>query len=141
MNRLAIVTAVLFWVPTIGNSALAQSPLSSPVIGGAGGAEDINASPAFQASGGTEVLRHRDFVGKPCLAVGGYARPQVIDPNLYDDVITAANSCPQRIAIQVCYYQSDDCIPMDIPGGERREAILGILPSTQDFRFEFREKF
>ena len=34
-----------------------------------------------------------------------------------------------------------DCIPMEISGEERKEAILGTLPSTKDFRFEFREKF
>jgi hypothetical protein len=43
--------------------------------------------------------------------------------------------------MRVCYYESQECIPMEIPGGERKEAILGTLPSTKDFRFEFREKF
>lgn len=30
---------------------------------------------------------------------------------------------------------------MDVPGNERQEAILGIMPAEKDFRFEFREKF
>jgi len=43
--------------------------------------------------------------------------------------------------MQVCYYQTQECIPMDIPGDETKEAILGTMPSTKDFRFDFREKF
>jgi hypothetical protein len=30
---------------------------------------------------------------------------------------------------------------MEVPGNERKEAVLGTLPSMKDFRFEFREKF
>jgi hypothetical protein len=92
-------------------------------------------------SNDTGILRHRDFAGKPCLDVQGYSRPHTIAPNLYDHVITVLNSCPQRIPIRVCYYQSQDCISMEIPGGDRKEAILGTLPAIKEFRFEFREKF
>jgi hypothetical protein len=97
--------------------------------------------PTFGASGGSDVLRHRGPAGQPCLAVGGFARPQIVNPNLYDHVIVAENSCAQRINLQVCYYQSQDCVPMDVPGGERKEIILGVMPAEKDFRFEFREKF
>jgi hypothetical protein len=95
----------------------------------------------FGASAGTELLRHRDFTGKPCLAVNAYARPHAVDPNLYDHVIIVVNTCPLQIAIQVCYYHSRDCLPVEIPGDERKEAILGTMPSVKDFQFEFREKF
>lgn len=95
----------------------------------------------LQASGDDEILRHRDFTGAPCLVVSGTDRPQVIDPALSNDVITVTNRCPQRIALRVCYYQSEDCILMDIPGEEREEAVLGTSPSTTGFQFEFREKF
>lgn len=135
------------WLAMLSSPASTQSvtadfdTLSQSLIGGTNGMQDADAPSTFQASGANEVLRHRDFAGKPCLVVDGLARAHAADPNLYDDVIEVANSCPQRIAIQVCYYQSEDCIPMDIPGDERKEAILGILPSIKDFRFEFREKF
>ncbi len=97
--------------------------------------------PGLQSSGDQEILRHRDFTGAPCLAVSGSAQPQIIDPDLSDDVITVTNSCPQQIALRVCYYESEDCVPMDVPGGERKEAVLGSSPSATGFRFEFREKF
>jgi hypothetical protein len=32
-------------------------------------------------------------------------------------------------------------VPIEVPGAERKEAILGTLPGVPDFRFEFREKF
>jgi hypothetical protein len=111
-------------VPTVGGTAGKKGPL-----------------PTFQASNGNDILRHRNFIGKPCLAVGAFARPHAINPHLYDHVIAAVNSCSQRISMRVCYYQSQDCIQMDVPGGERKEAILGTLPSAKDFRYEFREKF
>ena len=97
--------------------------------------------PTFGASAGTEILRHRGPTGNTCLMVAGHARPHTINPKLYDHVIDVTNTCAQRIAIQVCYYRSQECISMEIPGGGRKEAILGTLPSVTDFRFDFREKF
>jgi hypothetical protein len=112
---------------------------SPPTVGASDGAQ-IPATPhSFGASTGPRV--HRDFTGQPCLEVGGYAQPHVIDPTLYDHIITVLNRCPQRIALEVCYYQSQDCIPMQVPGDERKDAVLGTMPSEKDFRFEFREKF
>jgi hypothetical protein len=123
------------------NVGMPSSSSPNAIVGGTLGMRVPAETPTIGASAGTEVLRHRDFTGKPCLAVGAFARSHTINPNLYDHVIVATNSCPQRIAIQVCYYGSQDCIPVEIPGDERKEAILGTLPGEKDFRFEFREKF
>lgn len=97
--------------------------------------------PTFGPRGGTEILRHRDVRGKPCLTVTGSARPHFSNAKVYDHLISVANACPQRIVIRVCYYRTEDCIPMEIPGGERKEARLGSMPAAKDFGFEFREKF
>ncbi len=137
---------VAFLCVLSGGTASAQdasTPFEKPSRPTTGGSIPTPAMPApsFGPRGGTEILRHRDFAGKPCLTVLGTARPHIIDRKLYDHVITASNACPQRIVIRVCYYRTDDCIPMEIPGGERKEAILGTLPATKDFGFEFREKF
>jgi hypothetical protein len=124
-------------------SAAAQQTGQSQSAPTVGGTLPVPArvAPTFGSSNSTEILRHRDFAGKPCLTVVGFARPHIIDPNLYDHVINVRNDCPQRIAMQVCYYQTHDCIPIEIPGDQRKEAILGSLPAAKDFRFEFREKF
>jgi hypothetical protein len=116
---------------------LAQSSSQPPGIGASGGL----AVPNLQASRGNDVLRHRDFTGKPCLVIGGYARPHTVDRNLYDHVISVRNNCPQRIALQVCYYRTQDCVSIEVSGADRKETILGTLPSQKDFPFEFREKF
>ena len=122
-----LIAIALIWLEAIACSASAQSGTAEP--------------PTIGASNGTEILRHRGPNGKPCLAVVGIARPHTVNPNLYDHVIRVTNSCAQRITIQACYYRSQHCIPIDIPGGERKDAIIGTLPSIKDFHFEFREKF
>lgn len=144
MIRIATVLVGLFVASaSVANAQSTTSPfdsLSPPTVGGVG--VRAPSEPAIiGASRGSEILRHRGPTGSPCLAVGGFARPHIVNPNLYDHVITVKNSCPQRLAMQVCYYNSQDCIRMEIPGGERTEAILGTLPAEKDFRFEFREKF
>jgi hypothetical protein len=136
------------WLAIIGAAVTAQTDTkalesgSQPTFGEAGLPRLAEVqTPSFAPSGGEEILRHRDVYGKPCLLVKGLARAHRFSPNLYDHVIAVVNSCHQRIVIRVCYYNSQDCIPMEISGEERKEAILGTLPSTKDFRFEFREKF
>ena len=95
----------------------------------------------FGASNGTDILRHRSPTGATCLSVGGFARPHFVNKQLFDHVITVKNDCAQRIALQVCYYQSEDCINIQVPGDETKQAVLGTLPRMATFRFEFREKF
>jgi hypothetical protein len=98
-------------------------------------------SPTFGPRAGSDILRHRDFTGKPCLTVTGSTRAHFKIPNLYDHVINVSNACPQRITIRVCYFRTENCIPMEIPGSENKQALLGAMPSAQEFGFEFREKF
>lgn len=143
MFRVAITLASF---AVMGCSVFAQTP--APPFGGPSGSTiggtmptHPKTPPTFGASAGTEIMRHRDFTGKPCLQVAGSARAHTTNANLYDHVIIVLNSCPQRIAMQVCYYKSYYCIPIEVPGNEQKEAILGTMPSTKDFQFEFREKF
>jgi hypothetical protein len=143
MGRIALVFA---WLCVIGGIASAQSGMtpfgdSPPAVGATSGVQIPATPPPMFDGTNTQVLRHKDFTGRPCLDVTGQAEPHTIDPNLYDHVVTAVNHCPQAIRIDVCYYGSQDCIPMEIPGDERKEAVLGTMPAEKDFRFEFREKF
>jgi hypothetical protein len=119
----------------------APTPFDAPSRPTIGRSMPSAATPTFDPRGQTDILRHRDFAGKPCLTLSGTARPHFIDRKLYDHVVIASNACPQRIAVRVCYYRTDNCISMEVPGRQRKEAILGTLPSTQEFGFEFREKF
>jgi hypothetical protein len=89
----------------------------------------------------TEILRHRDFAGKPCLAIGGFARAHTSNANLFDHVIEIKNGCSQSIRTQICYLRTQECITMEVAGHMTKEGILGTLPSIKDFRYEFRERF
>jgi hypothetical protein len=140
--RVSVIIGVL-----LSTSALAQSDLplsgesSRPTLGGTQGTHIPAETLTFGSSGNTDILRHRNATGKPCVSIGGFSRSHAVNEHLYDHVIVGVNTCAQRIKIQVCYYNSSSCIPLEIPGGERREVILGTLPAEKDFRFEFREKF
>jgi hypothetical protein len=147
---LSFIAATVFSVVATPTFVLAQSGFapnartpfgnSNATVGGTIGAGG-DALPNIAPSGSNEILRHRDFTGRACLVVNAFARPHTVNPNLYDHVIDVRNVCPQRIAMQVCYYQTQDCIAIDVPGDDRKEAILGTMPSERDFRYEFREKF
>jgi len=41
----------------------------------------------------------------------------------------------------VCYYQSQQCVPLDVPAYGRKEVVLGIMPAMNQFQFEYRESF
>jgi hypothetical protein len=141
--RAVILITVLF----LSTGALAQSNLplsgesSHPTLGGTQGMHIPAETPTFGSSGNTDILRHRDATGKPCVSIGGFSRPHIINPHLYDHVIVGINTCAQRIRVEVCYYNSTNCVPLEVAGGERRQVMLGTQPGEKDFRFEFREKF
>lgn len=84
--------------------------------------------------------RQTDSFGKLCLNIGGYGRPFATNPNLYDHVIVVVNNCPKRINFEVCYYQTHNCVNVEMPAQQRKEVILGIQPGVKEFRYEFREK-
>ena len=138
----AAIATLLFVSPAAAQGT--TDPLTGlgtrPEVGGTYRPREVP-RPNISSSGNTEILRHRDFSGKPCLSIGGFARPFATSPNLFDHVISAENNCPKAIQIQVCYFKTTECSPVTVPGYGRKEAILGTMPSQKDFRFEFREKF
>jgi hypothetical protein len=124
--------------------AFAQTPL--PGLGGRAGVggtfqpRDSN-KPLIGSSGETELMRHRDFAGKACLTLGGYARAFTTNATLFDHVVAVENGCPKAIKLQLCYYKTTECLLVEVPGYSRKVAILGTMPSQKDFQYEFREKF
>jgi hypothetical protein len=124
--------------------ALAQSPTFSSNrdmdVGAAGGLR--RPTPAPSLSGQDSSVRHHvGPTGKPCLSVRGQARPEKINPKLFEHVITAFNECSNRIKLEACYYLSRHCTLVEVPPYGRTEVVLGIMPSMNGFRFEFREQF
>lgn len=111
---------------------------SLPMVGGVGG---LRAPPLISSVDRPGAKRHLDPAGKPCLTVGGFVQAQKNHPKIFDHVIVANNKCVQRIRINACYFSTQNCISMEIPGRQRRQAILGIFPALKDFRYEYREQF
>lgn len=111
--------------PTFGGTSPSSSPPPRIITG----------------SQNTDILRHRDFAGKPCLDIGGFARAHTSDSKLFDHVIEIKNNCPQSIRTQICYLHTQECITMEVAGHLTKQGILGTLPSIKDFQYEFRERF
>jgi hypothetical protein len=84
---------------------------------------------------------HHNPLGRPCLDIEAASRAEVINPKVYDHVISVYNQCVQRIKLRVCYYHSDHCIDMEIGGSQRKDAVLGIYPNMRYFRYSYQEKF
>jgi len=114
---------------------------SAPVFGGAGGVPPPAQLPLLNGIQSTGAKKHLGPTGKPCLRVQGYAKPQVINNHIFEHMIMASNDCSQPIKIQVCYYQSHQCIPLNVPGYGHQEVVLGIMPAMDQFQFEYREQF
>ncbi|MGJ5206484.1 hypothetical protein [Bradyrhizobium sp. HKCCYLR20261] len=138
----ALSSPTAAWQP-----ASAQTSAGAPGSGFSGrpqvgGTYQTRIAPEIAVTGtGTETQRHKDFSGKPCLSVSGFARAFVTNAKLFDHVVNAENGCPKAIKIQVCYLQGSGCVSLDVPGYGRKEAVLGTMPSQKDFRFQFVEKF
>jgi hypothetical protein len=85
--------------------------------------------------------RHMSPTGKPCLAIAGYARAEVLNNKIFEHWIGATNGCGMRIKVKVCYYKTDDCIVLDVPPYDRKNSIIGIYPAVSTFKYEAKEQF
>jgi hypothetical protein len=139
-----IVAALLVGLPAALRAQDDATPppgtLSGPSFGGT--SPSISPPPRIiTGSQNADILRHRDFAGKPCLGIGGFARAHTGDSKLFDHMIEIKNNCSQSIRTQVCYLHTQECITLEVAGHMTKQGILGTLPSIKDFQYEFRERF
>jgi hypothetical protein len=118
-----------------------QGTNSAPGLGSTGGMRPPTQLPLLNGTQHAGVKMHLGPTGKPCLTMFGHAEPQIVNPDIFNHIIMASNDCSQPIKVRVCYYQSQQCIPLDVPGYGRKEVVLGIMPAMNQFRFEYREQF
>jgi hypothetical protein len=85
--------------------------------------------------------RHNGPTGKPCITIEGSAKPQTINPNIFEHWVSAANSCGQHIKVNICYFQTQHCVMVDVPPWDRKDTVLGIFPALRDFRYDYTEQF
>jgi hypothetical protein len=121
--------------------AVAQELTPQPLVGTAGGLPAPSQLPIISGSPNATAKVHMSLLGKPCVTVQGYAQPQIVNPKIFDHMIVANNDCGQVIKMQVCYYHSTECTPLDLPAYGRKQMVLGIMPAMNQFRFEYREQF
>ncbi|MBV8922904.1 hypothetical protein [Bradyrhizobium sp.] len=105
-----------------------------------------SSSPAFAqgldiAGSDASSRKHRDFAGKPCLQTEGIARPLASNPRILNHAVSLDNHCNDAIKVRVCYYRSDDCTDVSVPGHARKEQVIGVFPAMQLFRYEVKEQF
>lgn len=115
------------------NRALAQS--TSPT-------SPYKSRLTLQNSGANAALTvHRNAFGKPCLNIEAASRSHVVNPNVYDNIVSIQNQCSQIIKVQICYYGSESCLDVEVSGQQRKDTVLGVRPNSQYFRYSYKEKF
>jgi len=77
----------------------------------------------------------RDPLNRSCLELEAIARPHVVNPVMFDHVVSAKNNCPRQIKVKVCYYNSDKCNEITVPGYGRQDTILGTISGVKYFRY------
>jgi hypothetical protein len=85
--------------------------------------------------------KHRDFAGKPCLETSGVSHPLASNPRVLNHAVSLNNHCAERIKAKVCYYKTDECTDVDVPGNSRKEQVIGVFPAMQIFRYDVKEQF
>jgi hypothetical protein len=131
---LVLATAAL-GAATPGIAQYAIAGLSKEVIGGTISLEETE-SAKFHTD--LAPSRHLNSSNKPCLTVSGLIKAQIINANLYDQILLLDNQCSQPIKIRACYYKSTSCTVMQVNGYKREQHNLGVS-TTGDFRYSYRE--
>jgi hypothetical protein len=113
---------------------------TAPVVGGAG-VRPPSQLPIISGTLAVGAKLHRGPMGQLCVSVSGYGEAQIVNPKIFTHWVTAKNECSQPIKLRVCYYQTEQCIDVTVPGYSKKEEILGIMPDLWQFRFQYQEKF
>lgn len=91
--------------------------------------------PAVQAGG-----LAKDALGRPCVDVEAAARPETVNPDMLDHVISLKNTCPKLVKAKVCYYNSDRCRDVSLDPYKRVDTILGTMRGIKFFRYTLTTK-
>jgi hypothetical protein len=69
------------------------------------------------------------------------SQPLRSNPRILNHAVSIDNHCIDTIKVKVCYYRSDECSDVQVPGHSRKEQIIGVFPAMQLFRYEVKEQF
>ncbi len=77
---------------------------------------------------------HRDVFGKSCLTYEAVSHAHIVNPKIFDHIVSVNNHCPQLIRLHLCYRKSEHCVDVQVPSRGRKDVILGIVPSMSSFQ-------
>lgn len=143
----SFVRAVAFgFIAMIAAQDRARAQADKP---GLSGGSVVGSTPGLSANPGSASTRfgssqtpqrHMNSTGRPCTYVLGEAKPQALNPKLYDHVLIVNNSCSVPVKLRACYLGTEKCNDVAVGAFTKRREIFGIAPD-KDFRFEYREYF
>lgn len=84
---------------------------------------------------------HKNPSNVICLSATALSRQQIINPNIYENIVLFKNVCSQPIKVSLCYFGKSNCLTPSISAYRRQEFLLGLSTGTKDFRFQYRELF
>lgn len=143
MARNAALTLLFigFMQQLAGSPCLAQSGLpggsrSAPIVGSTGGLS----VPSNKFDMSSKPKQHQTPAGKACVTIHGFSNRQIVNPDMFENILIIGNECSKAIGLSLCYLQSEKCISTTIGPYGRRQQVLGLQPS-KDFRFAYTEVF
>ncbi|MCK1345782.1 MULTISPECIES: hypothetical protein [unclassified Bradyrhizobium] len=77
----------------------------------------------------------KDALGRPCVDVEAAARPETVNPDMLDHIVSLKNSCSKPIKAKVCYYGSDRCRDIVLEPYKRVDTLLGSMRGIKFFRY------
>lgn len=134
-TKIALYLIALLVVESAAQGQGAMAQLVNPV-------SPLQSRLTLQGGGENSALTvHRDPLGKPCLDFEAASRAHVINPDVYDNIVSIQNRCSKPIKLRLCYYKSENCIDVEILAQQRKDTVLGVYPHMQYFRYSYQEKF
>lgn len=100
-------------------------------------------APSFKMQGSADQTNSpvvRDSLGRPCLDVEAAARSHVVNPSLFDHIVSIKNGCARAVRVKLCYFRSDICKEIGVPGYKRIDTILGTMANVTTFRYSLNQK-
>jgi hypothetical protein len=125
-----------YWSRAWALTLIAVAALSASAPAGAVRADSL--TQPIELRGGIDTTV-RDPFRKECLKIESSSRPHVVDPHVYDHIVAVQNKCMQSIKVHICYYKSDHCVDLSVPGFTRKMAYLGSYPAMPIFRYTYKE--
>lgn len=131
-------------LPACGICAILSTIFPADAQTAASSAAPGTASSSFTVQGPAESSPNipsgsvRDPLGRLCYETYAVARAHIVDPSVYDHIISLKNNCTKPLKLKACYFNSDRCTPVDLRPYTHTEVIIGTMKNVRFFRYVIR---